>query len=52
MVFFSDEIKLILKVGRMTQAEIRENTILGRSIAKKYIIEEKQKAKRRVPLKN
>ncbi len=45
--FFPDEIQLILKLGRMAQAEIRKDTTFGRSIAKKYITEEEQKAKRR-----
>jgi hypothetical protein len=49
--FSPDEIKLILKLGRMVQAEIRKNTSLGRSIAKKYITAEEQKENRRAKRK-
>ena len=45
--FSPNEIKLILKFGRMAQAEIRNNSTLGRTIAKKYFIEEQQREIRR-----
>ncbi len=45
--FSPDEIKLILKFGRMAQAEIRNNSALGRAIAEKYFIEEQQREIRR-----
>lgn len=50
--FSPNEIKLILKLGRMAQTEIRKNTSFGRSIAKKYIIEEEKKKRRSLKRKN
>ena len=50
--FSPDEIKLILKLGRLAQTEIRKNTTLGKSIAKKYIAAEEQKENRRAKRKN
>ena len=50
--FCPEEIRLILKLGRIAQTEIRKGTKRGKFIAQKYIAEEEQRRKRKIIIKS